>query len=236
MTKQPSSRRFYKTVDIAPVETGFAVRLDRATPKTPAKKPLVLPTQAAAELVAAEWDAQIETIDPFAMPITRLVNVALDRAAETRAAMVGEIVKYAATDLVCYRATTPASLVAAQAAAWDPLLAWAETHLGVQLVTTAQALAIDQPEESLARIEAAAHAFDDLRLTALAFANGLAGSAIVALALIHRHIDGETAFRAIRVEEDWQAERWGRDPDEEKIANARRVDLIAAERLVSALD
>ena len=236
MTPPNLPRRFYKTVDIAPVETGFAVRLDRATPKTPAKKPLVLPTQAAAELVAAEWDAQIETIDPFAMPITRLVNVALDRAPETRAAMVGEIVKYAATDLVCYRATTPASLVAAQAAAWDPLLAWAETHLGVQLVTTAQALAIDQPEESLARIEAAAHALDDLRLTALAFANGLAGSAIVALALIHRHIDGETAFRAIRVEEDWQAERWGRDPDEEKIASARRVDLIAAERLVSALD
>lgn len=236
MTPPNLPRRFYKTVDIAPVETGFAVRLDRATPKTPAKKPLVLPTQAAAELVAAEWDAQIETIDPFAMPITRLVNVALDRAAETRAAMVGEIVKYAATDLVCYRATTPASLVAAQAAAWDPLLAWAETHLGVQLVTTAQALAIDQPEESLARIEAVAHALDDLRLTALAFANGLAGSAIVALALVHRRIDGETAFRAIRVEEDWQAERWGRDPDEEKIANARRVDLIAAERLVSALD
>ena len=236
MTQQTFSRRFYKTVDIAPVETGFAVRLDRATPKTPAKKPLVLPTQAAAELVAAEWDAQIETIDPFAMPITRLVNVALDRAVETRHGMVGEIVKYAATDLVCYRATTPASLVAAQAAAWDPLLTWAEAHLGVQLVTTMQALAIDQPAESLARIEAAAHALDDLRLTALAFANGLAGSAIVALALIHRHIDGETAFRAIRVEEDWQAERWGRDPDEEKIANARRVDLIAAERLVSALD
>ncbi len=235
MTPPTLPRRFYKTVDIAPVETGFAVRLDRATPKTPAKKPLVLPTQAAAELVAAEWDAQIESIDPFAMPITRLVNVALDRAVETRAAMVGEIVKYAATDLVCYRATTPASLVAAQAAAWDPLLTWAEAHLGVQLVTTMQALAIDQPAESLARIEAAAHALDDLRLTALAFANGLAGSAIVALALIHRHIDGETAFRAIRVEEDWQAERWGRDPDEEKIANARRVDLIAAERLVSAL-
>lgn len=236
MTQQTFSRRFYKTVDIAPVETGFAVRLDRATPKTPAKRPLVLPTEAAAKLVAAEWDAQIETIDPFAMPITRLVNVALDRAEETRAAMVGEIVKYAATDLVCYRATTPASLVAAQAAAWDPLLTWAEAHLGVQLVTTMQALAIKQPEESLARIEAAALALDDLLLTALAFANGLAGSAVVALALIHRHIDGETAFRAIRVEEDWQAERWGRDPDEEKIANARRVDLIAAERLVSALD
>jgi chaperone required for assembly of F1-ATPase len=236
MTQQTSIRRFYKTVDFAPVETGFAVRLDRATPKTPARRPLILPTEAAAKLGAAEWAAQIETIDPFAMPITRLVNVALDRAAETRAAMVSEIIKYAATDLVCYRATTPASLVAAQAAAWDPLLAWAEAHLGVQLVTTMQALAIEQPEESLARIEATAQALDDLRLTALAFANGLAGSAIVALALIHRHIDGETAFRAIRVEEDWQAERWGRDPDEEKIANARRVDLIAAERLVWALD
>lgn len=229
------SRRFYKSVDIAPVEAGFAVRLDKATPKTPAKKPLVLPTETAARLVAAEWDAQTETIDPFAMPITRLVNVALDRAGETRHAMVGEVVKYAGTDLVCYRATTPASLVTAQAEAWDPLLAWAKDEFGIELVTTTQALAIDQPAEALARIEALAHQLDDLRLTALAFANGLAGSAIVALALIHRHIDGETAFRAIRVEEDWQAERWGRDPDEEKIANARRVDLIAAERLVSAL-
>ncbi len=167
MTTQTLPRRFYKTVDIAPVETGFAVRLDKATPKTPAKKPLVLPTEAAARLVAAEWDAQSETIDPFDMPVTRLVNVALDRAGETRHAMVGEIVKYAGTDLVCYRATTPASLVAAQAAAWDPLLQWAEAQLGVQLVTTTQALAIDQPADALARIEAAAHALDDLRLTAL---------------------------------------------------------------------
>lgn len=235
MTTPTLPRRFYKTVDVAPVEAGFCVRLDKATPKTPAKRPLVLPTEAAARLVAAEWDAQSETIDPFAMPITRLVNVALDRAGETRHAMVGEVVKYAGTDLVCYRATTPASLVSAQAEAWDPLLAWAKGEFGIELVTTTQALAIDQPTEALARIEALAHQLDDLRLTALAFANGLAGSAIVALALIHRHIDGETAFRAIRVEEDWQAERWGRDPDEEKIANARRVDLIAAEKLVSAL-
>jgi chaperone required for assembly of F1-ATPase len=235
MTLPAHPRRFYKVATTLETEIGFAVSLDGRIPKTPAKANLILPNLAVAQLVAAEWDAQGDAVIPASMPLTRLVNVAIDRAAETRAAMIDEVVKYAGTDLVCYRAPTPKTLVAAQAAAWDPLMEWASATHNVALEITYDAMAIPQPAASLASLRTAIQRYDDWHLTALAFANGLAGSAIVALALVDRLIDGETAFKAIRVEENWQAARWGADPDEEHVANARRLDLVAVGDLVRAL-
>jgi chaperone required for assembly of F1-ATPase len=235
MTLPPPLSRFYKTATTLETDDGFAISLDGRIPKTPAKMPLVLPNLASAQLVAAEWEAQSSQIIPAAMPLTRLVNVAIDRAAETRAAMIDEVVKYGGTDLVCYRASTPKSLVDAQAAAWDPLLEWAKEAHNIALNITYDALAIAQPATSLAALRAAISRYDDWHLTALAFANGLAGSAIVALSLIEGVLDGEAAFKAIRVEENWQAARWGADPDEEHVANARRLDLVAVSQLVGAL-
>jgi chaperone required for assembly of F1-ATPase len=235
MTLPAHPRRFYKIATTHEAEGGFAVSLDGRIPKTPAKASLVLPTLAVAQLVAAEWEAQGEAVIPASMPLTRLVNVAIDRARVTREAMIDEVVKYAGTDLVCYRAPTPKTLVAAQAAAWDPLMDWAAATHGVTLAITYDPMAIPQPAASLAALRTAIERYDNWHLTALAFANGLAGSAIVALALVDRLIDGETAFKAIRVEENWQAARWGADPDEEHVANARRLDLVAVGMLVKAL-
>ena len=56
-------KRFYKAAAAAEAEGGFAVQLDGRTPKSPARKPLIVPTKALAELVAAEWEAQVEFID-----------------------------------------------------------------------------------------------------------------------------------------------------------------------------
>ncbi len=235
MTLPAHPRRFYTVASTKAVEGGFAVTLDGRIPKTPAKASLILPNLASALLVAAEWDAQGDAVIPASMPLTRLVNVVIDRAAETRTAMIEEVVKYAGTDLVSYRAPSPKTLVQAQAHAWDPLMTWAFETYGVELQLTYDAMAIPQPPESMIALRQAIEPFDDWHLTALAFANGLAGSAIVALALVCRHIDGETAFKAIRVEENWQAARWGADPDEEHVANARRLDLIAVGTLVGAL-
>ena len=236
MTLPAHPRRFYKVASTLETPQGFAVSLDGRIPKTPAKASLILPNLASARLVAGEWECQGEQVIPASMPLTRLVNVAIDRASETRDAMIDEVVKYAGTDLVCYRAPGPKTLVGAQAAAWDPLMEWAEAKFGVALTSTFDALAIAQPAASLTALRSAITRYDDWHLTALAFANGLAGSAIVALALVERFIDGETAFKAIRVEENWQAARWGADPDEEHVANARRLDLVAVGHLVGALE
>jgi chaperone required for assembly of F1-ATPase len=236
MTPIPHPKRFYTKVETQNHAEGFAVTLDGRIPKSPAKNPLILPSLESAQLVAKEWENQSDHIIPTSMPLTRLVNVVLDRGDITRDAMIEEIIKYAKTDLVCYRAPTPKSLVEAQAAAWDPLMDWSRNNYQIALDITYEALAVPQPEASLQALRAHLETRDVWRLTALAFANGLAGSAIVALALIDGHIDGETAFKAIRVEEDWQAARWGTDPDEALIANARRMDLVAVGELMGALN
>jgi chaperone required for assembly of F1-ATPase len=235
MTLPAHPKRFYKFATTLETENGFAISLDGAIPKTPAKNALILPNLAIAQLVASEWEAQGEAVIPASMPLTRVVNVAIDRAEVTRDAMIDEVIKYAATDLVCYRAPTPKTLVAAQAAAWDPLMDWASATHNVALNITYDAMAVPQPSTSLSAMRIAVERYDNWHLTALAFANGLAGSAIVALALVDRLIDGETAFKAIRVEENWQAARWGADPDEAYVANARRLDLVAVGDLVGAL-
>src|SRR5947209_10771325 len=127
-------KRFYKEVAVAPDADGFVVTLDGRKLKTPAKADLILPTHAAAEAVAQEWRAQGEDIDPRTMPLTRLVNSALDGVAREIESVIADIVRYAGSDLVCYRAAEPAALVAAQSEAWDPVLAFARDELGARLI------------------------------------------------------------------------------------------------------
>ena len=93
--------------------------------RTPGKRPLIAPTRAVAELIAAEWAAQGETIEPMSMPATRLANSAIDGVADALGATRAEIARYAGADLLCYRAEAPEALVAAEAEAFDPVLDWA---------------------------------------------------------------------------------------------------------------
>ena len=75
--------------------------------------------------VAAEWERQRETIDPADMPLTRLLNSAIDGVAHTMAETRADILRYAGSDLLCYRAEEPDTLAARQAQAFDPVLRWA---------------------------------------------------------------------------------------------------------------
>src|SRR5262245_41547679 len=93
-------RRFYKEAAVVERDGGFHVALDGRTARTPGRNAMMLPTRAAAEAVAAEWAAQGERIDPAAMPVTRLVNSALDGVQDDPAPVRAEIVKYAASDLL----------------------------------------------------------------------------------------------------------------------------------------
>src|SRR5690606_17617771 len=133
-------------------------------------------TRALAELLAQEWAAQGERIDPHTMTATRLVNVAIDRAPEAREAIAAEIARYAETDLVCHLADDGPDLARLEEASWAPLRAWAERELGAALLPVAGVLARPQPSASVAAITRRASALDDVRLVALAHATGLLGS------------------------------------------------------------
>jgi chaperone required for assembly of F1-ATPase len=229
-------KRFHAHAKPEAVQGGWVVRLDGRAVKTPAKRDQIVPNAAVARLLAAEWDAQGPHIIPASMPVTRLVNVVIDRAAIARDGMIEEIARYAATDLLCHRTPEPAGLLAAQAHAWDPPLAWARETLGIALDTTTHALALDQPAASLAAARAAAEALDPWRLTIAAFATSLTGSAVLGLMLTHGAIGADAAFEAIRIEEEWHARIWGRDGEDTLAAEARRVDLAAAAALREALE
>lgn len=234
--KNPLPKRFYKEVGIGEDSGHFTIELDGRKVKTPAKRTLSLPTRAAAECVAAEWTNQADVIDPATMPVTRLVNSALDGVASELDAVVADIVNYAGTDLICYRADTPQSLVAAQAAKWDPVVYWAADALGARFILAEGIVHRAQPA---AAIEAFAGALgkyrEPLAIAALHTITTLTGSALLALAFAEGRLTAEEAWSAAHADEDWNIEQWGSDAEAEARRAHRWQDMKAASDLFDAL-
>jgi len=226
-------KRFYGAVDIVAEDDGFAVTLDGKPVRTPAKRPLRLLSRGFADAVAAEWRAQQGDIDPARMPLTRLANTAIDRVAVGRIEVIAEVASYADTDLVCYRAEAPPDLVAAQRAAWQPLVDWAAAHHGAPLHVTTGVRPVEQPPGTLRAIEAAVAAFDDFALAALHAATAACRSVVIALALADGRLDAAGAWEHAHVDEAYQAGRWGDDPDEVRRLETARRDIAAAAEVLA---
>ncbi|MBB4286046.1 ATP12 family chaperone protein [Roseospira goensis] len=224
--------RFYASAAPGPVDGGHGVFLDGRPVRTPSRAVLCLPTAALAAAVADEWQAQDDTINPHAMPLTQLANTTLERVAPDRAGLRAELLRYVDADLLCYRADSPAELAARQAAQWQPLLDWAESALSARLAVTAGVMPLRQTTEAAAALDAAFDALDDWALTAAQSAAAASGSLVLALALAHGRVDGETGFALSRLDETWQMEQWGADREALRAREAVRRDLIAAETLV----
>lgn len=223
-------RKFYSEVDVAPHAAAFVVRLDTRPLRTPEKNPLATPTLTLAELIASEWRSQAERIDFASMLATRLAYAAIDRTSLNRAALADEVARYAGTDLVCHLAEHPADLCARQQAAWGPLLEWATAALGVRLSTVAGVSPIRQPKESIEAVRRHAIGLDDYRLTGLAHGVALLGSAVLGLAVERGRLTAAEAFELSRLDEIFQAERWGEDDEavrrtERSRDEARLLDL-----------
>jgi chaperone required for assembly of F1-ATPase len=203
-------RRFYAQANAAKEADTYAVRLDGKAVRTPARRILAAPTLALAEAIAAEWRAQRDVIDPATMPLTRLANAIIDGVADRPRPVADEVAKYAASDLLFYRATTPAELMERQRRHWDPVLAWAAEVLGARFAIREGVMHVAQPNAALAAIRAVIPD-EPWSLGALHAATTLMGSALLALALAHRRLAVDEAWQAAHVDEDWNMERWGRD-------------------------
>lgn len=225
------ARRFWTASLVRPAGNGFEVSLDDRPLRTPGKLPLILPTPALAQAVAVEWDAQADVIDPNTMPLTRAANSAVEKVASQFAAVVDMLAEYGGTDLLSYRADQPVELVRRQAQAWDPLVDWAATELRAPLRITHGVMPVEQDAQALARLHRHVRDLDVFGLTALHDLVTLPGSLVLGLAVIHGRIDAETAFRVSRIDEDFQAERWGQDDDAAEAAENRRTAMRIAEHL-----
>jgi len=222
-------RRFYQGADVAPADGGgFAVRLDGRQPRSPQGRALVLPTEALARLVADEWAAQGENILPETMPATKLAWGALSLADEgVRHGAIARVAGFAETDLVCYFADGPASLVERQERRWGAVIDWAEAALATRFQRAQGVIHQPQSPQTIARIEALAGEESDFGLAGLAAAASLFGSAILAYALRRGELTPDAAFELSRLDETFQEERWGVDAEA-----AARADAMAQEAVM----
>ncbi len=213
-------KRFWKVAEATEQETGFGVALDGRPVRTPGKQPLVVPTRALAEELAAEWEAQEEVVNPELMPFTRLSNSALDKVTVQHAEVAAMIAEYGGSDLLCYRADGPQALIERQTVAWDPLLDWARDTHGIVLNVQTGLMPVPQPDDSLHRMHALTAAMPSFELTAFHELVTLPGSWIIGLAALSGHASADILWEAAHVDEIWQAEQWG---DDEEALAARAV-------------
>ena len=227
-------QRFYAKAAVVADADGHAVTLDGRPVRTPARRVLAAPTPALAAAIAAEWDAQHDTIDPAGMPLTRLANAIIDGVAARAQPVAAEIAKYLQSDLLFYRASSPRELSERQARQWDPILAWAAQDLGARFVWTEGVTHITQPQGAL-EAGRAAIPDDPWRLGATHAATTLTGSALIALALSRSFFSAEQAWEAANVDEDWNMEQWGRDDLAMARRESRFAELKAADAVLSNL-
>jgi chaperone required for assembly of F1-ATPase len=234
MTRR-SFARFYVDVSIAADEHSHRVLLDGKPVRTPGRVGLALPTAALAGAIGEEWRVQGKQIDPAGMPLTALAYAALDLLPKHRGAVIDHILGFGSSDLLCYRADAPAELAQRHARIWDPLLAWiAEAH-GVVLQSGAGVTFIEQPAGAGLAFEKLIASQTDFELAAIDRAASLTGSLVLALALRDGRLSGLEAFSAALVDEDFQAEKWGRDGEAEARRRVILAELLAAERFLRFL-
>ncbi|MCC5975427.1 MAG: ATPase [Rubellimicrobium sp.] len=225
-------KRFWSDVTLAEDAEGFFVLLDSRRLRTPGKVPLVLPSRPLAEWIAAEWREQKDEVQPRTMPATRTANSAVDKVMPQRAEVATLLVAYGETDLLCYRAEAPVPLAERQAAGWNPWLGWAERQFAARLVTVEGVMPIRQDPAALSRLRAEVEALTPFRLAAFHDLVALSGSLILALAVAKGEIAPDRAWDLSRIDEDWQAEQWGSDPEAEAVAARRRADFLHAARFL----
>lgn len=234
--KKPLPKRFYTDVSVAEHEGDFAITLDGKMVRTPARLVLAVPTQALARLVAAEWQAQGEEIDPMTMPMTRLVNTALDGITGNTQAILEDILRFSSSDLICYRADGPELLVERQAERWDPVVDWAANDLGARFILIEGVMPREQPREAIAAFAVTLARHDNpIALAALHTVTTLTGSAILALAFACGRVTMEEAWSLAHLDEDWTIEHWGGDEEAEERRAKRFADFRAATDVFFAL-
>jgi chaperone required for assembly of F1-ATPase len=232
--KKPRAKRFYKAAT-AGADAPFQIFLDGRAVKTPKKRALVLPTRALSVAVAGEWAAQGAMIEPGTMPLTRFANTAIDAVADNLDSVAGDIVAFAGSDLLCYRAEAPQELQHAQAAHWDPVIAWAAEALGARLTVVNGVMPVEQPAAALSKIALALLPHDAFRLTGLHVLTTLTGSALLALAHARGFLTAGETWAAAHVDEDYQISLWGDDAEAENRRKLRRVEFEAASSFLAML-
>lgn len=209
---------------MAAVAGGWQIMLDARPLKTQGHRPQAVPTQALAELLAAEWRDQPDQVDPARFQHRDMADYALDVVAADPAEIVAKLLRYAETDTLNYRADPDEPLYQRQRALWEPLVTAAEDRLGVAFVRVSGVMHRPQKAATLAALRTHIEGLDAFTLAALETLTSIAASLIIGLAALEPDADATALYAAAHAEEDWQAELWGQDWE----AQERREKRLAA--------
>jgi len=221
-------KRFWQNATVEREADAFTVHLDGRPVRTPGKRALLVPTETMAHRIAEEWKAQDDKIDPESMPWTRSANSAIEKVAPERAGVEAHLIDYAGTDLVCYRAERPESLISRQASAWDPILAWAEHNFDARLSTTSGVMPVEQPGHAIERLSQTMPQMSDFQMTGFYDLVTLSGSFLIGLAAAHGFAPEHDLWDASRVDEMWQIEQWGADEEASEVAEIKKQAFLHA--------
>src|SRR5258707_13470385 len=169
------------------------------------------------------------------MPLTRFANSVVDAVVDRVEAVVADVAKYFASDLLFYRAGHPEALVAREAELWDPVLFWAADALGAHFILAEGVVHVRQPDSAIAAARAALPS-DPWSIAALHVITTLTGSALLALALMRGVLDQDQVWAAAHVDEDWNSEQWGVDEEVAARRAARLGDFRAAATILKGLN
>lgn len=230
MTAGP--KRFYRAASVLPQERGYEIALDGRPIRTPGRRPFLMPGEALAAAIAAEWQGQGETLDRTAMPLLHLAYRAIDIVGPARARIVDDIAAFAGTDLLCYRDEGPSDLARRQHALWQPLLDWAAARYDAPLATATGVVFIEQASDVLASYRQAVDRHDDMTLAGLAQATETLGSLVLGLALSEGRIDAVEASALAELDEIHQMERWGTDAEALRRRENAARDVANAARFI----
>lgn len=226
-------KRFYRQVSVAHGIQGFSVLLDGKPVKTPGRRALALPTEKLATAIAVEWQSQGTEVIATTMPLLRLANTVIDGVAINPGDVVTAILRFGENDLLCYRAHQPPELVARQAQGWDPLLDWVRRRHGAHMTVAEGIGHVDQSPDALGAVRRALEGFDPFTLAASHVIASITGSVVLALAVADGFVLGAAAFQLSRIDEIYQAEKWGEDAEAHKRATALAHELDKAVELIA---
>jgi len=222
-------KRFWKKVDVVSLEKGFCIKLDTKILKTPAKKEMLLPTNALAKKIAAEWDKQFDEIDPNGMPFTKSANAALDKVVEQFEEVSSLVGDYGDTDLLYYRADSPTELKMRQQSSWDPIIDCAEKNFEVKINCGTGILYIPQDKKLVYKLSQEISELSSFQLTGLYDIVSITGSLILGLATINGRLSADEAFNLSRIDELWQIEQWGHDEEAQAVSDQKYKAILHAQ-------
>lgn len=229
-------KRFWQAAGVVETAAGYGIALDGRPVKSPARADLIIPTRPLAEAIAEEWNGCGEEIDPYTMPLTGLANAAIDRITPDKTNYAAGIAGYGDSDLLCYRAEGPETLIDRQMESWDPLLTWARRRYDVDFKLQTGIMHVAQPDDTVRKLAHEVAALDAFRLAGLSPLVTIGGSLVAALAVLEETLPAETAWEAVSLDDRWQLAQWGEDIEARTALDARRRDFLSAAHFLQLLD